>query len=291
MNKIKPRKIILTIRLRHILTGIAFVTPWIIGFLFFTIRPMFDTIRMSFQQVRITGIGMFFETVGFQNYLNILTQDTEFIAALTSYLQGMILFTPLILIFSLFIAALLNMEGKFRGIFRVIFFLPVVISSGPMMNLLAAEQALNLPGNNTIIQFLFRSGVFPEAILSLFVTFIFSLVNIFWLSGLQILIFLAALQKQDSNVIEAAQIDGASPWVIFWRLTLVTLNPMIVINAIFTVVMLSVLDTNPIINKITSDMFNPVLGYGYASALTWIYFIVMILVVALSVLLTRRRAK
>ena len=282
------KKPIITMRRRHIFTGMLFVLPWVMGFIFFTLTPMYDTLMMSFQRVRVTGLGLIWESVGFENYRIILTEDTGFIAALTNYLRETLLFIPLILIFSLIAAMLLNMPGRCRGLFRVIFFLPVVISSGPVLTMLATQGALHLPGNNTIIQMLTRSGVFPESVLGWITYLMQSFTLILWHSGLQILIFLAALQKQDPNLIEAAQIDGASRWVVFWRLTLVSLNPMIVINGIFTVVMLSVFDTNPIITKITGDMFNPVYGYGYASALTWLYFIILVIIIGLVVLITRR---
>jgi len=285
----KKRRPIITMRRRHIFTGMMFVLPWVVGFLTFTLYPMYDTFVMSMERVRVTGIGMFRDNIGFENYINIFTQDTGFIAALTTYLQETLLFVPLILIFSLIIAMLLNMPGRLKGIFRTIFFLPVVISSGPVLMLLADQGALHLPGNDIVITTLVQSGVFPESVLNGLVFLIESFTLILWHSGLQILIFLAALQKQDNALIEAAQIDGASGWVVFWKLTLVSLNPMIVVNGLFTVVMLSVFDTNPIIAKIRQDMFNPVFGYGYAAALTWIYFVILIIIVLATVLITRRR--
>ena len=276
-------------RRRHIFTGMMFCLPWVVGFLIFTLYPMYDTFIMSMERVRVTGIGMFRDHIGFENYINIFTHDTAFIDALTTYLQETLLFVPLILIFSLIIAMLLNIPGRLRGFFRTIFFLPVVISSGPVLMILATEGALHLPGNQAVIQTLLNSNIFPFQVLDILIYLINSFTLILWHSGLQILIFLAALQKQDNALIEAAQIDGASRWVVFWKLTLVSLNPMIVVNGLFTVVMLSVFDTNPIITKIRSDMFNPVFGYGYAAALTWVYFIILIIIVAAVVLITRRR--
>jgi len=287
--KVKKRKPLMTMRRRHIFTGMIFVLPWVAGFLIFTLYPMYDTLVMSFQRVRVTGFGMFRDWVGIENYRNIFVQDTDFIAALTAYLQETLLFVPLILVFSLIIAMLLNLPGRFRGVFRTIFFLPVVISSGPVLMLLADQGALHLPGNYTVLAALYFSGIFPSSVMYWIIFLVLSFTLILWHSGLQILIFLAALQKQDNALIEAAQIDGASRWVIFWRLTLVSLNPMIVVNALFTVVMLSVFDTNPIITKITTDMFNPVFGYGYAAALTWIYFLILVVIVLVAVMLTRRR--
>jgi ABC-type sugar transport system permease subunit len=276
-------------RRRTVFTGMLFVLPWVVGFVIFTFLPMYDTLMLSFQSVRITGIGMLQTPVGWENYRNIFVYDTQFIAALTDYLTQTLLFIPLILIFSLIIAMLLNIPGRFRGLFRVIFFLPVIISSGPVLGILEWQGALHLPGNTTVIDFLLNTGFIHPDIVERLVFLINSFILILWNSGLQILIFLAALQKQDHNMVEAAQIDGASRWVVFWKLTLVSLNPMIVVNTFFTVVSLSFFANNPILTKITNDMFNPVYGYGYASALAWIFFAISLLVVAVSFVLVYRK--
>jgi len=278
----------MTIRRRNILTGMAFVLPWLVGFVIFTFLPMYDTLVMSFQRVRITGIGMLTEQIGWDNYRNIFVYDTQFMVVLTDYLRQTLIFLPLIIIFSLIIAMLLNMPGRFRGFFRVIFFLPVVIASGPVLGILEWQGALHLPANYSVAVFLHNNLWIPPNILIILLNMIDSFILILWNAGLQILIFLAALQKQDPNMIEAAQIDGASRWVVFWKLTLVSLNPMIVVNVFFTVVTLSFFANNPIMTKITTDMFNPVFGYGYASALSWIFFMLVLAITVVAVLLVYR---
>jgi len=279
----------MTMRRRHMLTGMLFVAPWCLGFLIFTLYPMYDTLMMSFSRVRITGFGILREWVGIDNYRDIIVNDINFISALTDYLMELVLFVPLILIFSLIIAMLLNLPGKLRGMFRTIFFLPVIIASGPVLSLLLSEGALHLPGNAVIIDTLMGFGFLPMNVILRIIFLIESFTMILWHSGLQILIFLAALQKMDPALVEAAQIDGASRWVVFWRLTLVQLNPMIVINTLFTVVTLSIFSTNPILTKITTDMFDVLLGFGYASAITWIYFVILVVIIGIAVFITRRR--
>ena len=116
---------------------------------------------------------------------------------------------------------------------------------------------------------------------------------ILWFSGIQILVFMTGLQKMDKSMYEAAKIDGATRWEMFWKITLPALNPTIVLNVIFTVVMQSVFSLNPIIIKIGNDMngTGEGAGYGYASAMAWIYFIVMLVILGLAVLIFKKHEK
>ena len=118
-------------------------------------------------------------------------------------------------------------------------------------------------------------------------------IMILWFSGIQILVFMTALQKIDKGVYEAANIDGASKWERFWKVTLPAINPTIVINVVFTVVMQSIFALNPIITKIQDDMkgSGDGKGYGYASAMAWIYFIILLIVLAFFVLIFKKHEK
>src|SRR5690625_4263828 len=118
---------------------------------------------------------------------------------------------------------------------------------------------------------------------SLIVHLMDSLIVILWFSGVQILIFLAALQKRDQQIYEAAKIDGASTWESFWKITLPTIFPLIVVNLVYTIVMYSIFALNPIVEHIQSNMFKLDTGFGYASALSWIYFVLITVVLILSV--------
>jgi ABC-type sugar transport system permease subunit len=281
----------LTIEKRNALTGLAFVAPWIAGFLVFTLYPLAETAFLSLNKVKIAGDGIRTKWAGINNYRDIFVMDVAFIDALMNYLKEVIVYVPLITVFALVIAMLLNTKIRGAGVFRTVFFLPVIISSGPVMEYLSTNGALNLPGNTAIIEALTGSGALPASLASILVFLINSFTAILWSAGLQILIFLAALQKTDTSMVEAALIDGASQWVIFWRLTLVQLNPMIVINVLFTIVMRSVFSLNPIISKIRTDLYLPDRGFGYAAALSWIYFILILVIICLGVVLCRRREK
>jgi len=123
--------------------------------------------------------------------------------------------------------------------------------------------------------------------------FISGFIMILWFSGVQILIYLAGLQKIDKSMYEAAKIDGASKWQILWKITMPVLAPLTFVNIIYTIVTVSTFATSPVIQKILVDMYRPERGLGYASALSWIYFVAMLIVIGvfalISVLYRKRR--
>ncbi|MBN3554153.1 sugar ABC transporter permease [Fictibacillus nanhaiensis] len=275
------------------LTGLLFVSPWIIGFLVFTAFPLLYSLFLSFQEVKITTDGIKTNFVSFGNYEYAFSVDGTFVDRVLKYLEEMVISVPIIIVFSLIIALLLNQRIKFRGLFRTIFFLPVIIASGPVIKELIDQGITTIPSieQYAIYQALNDNpdGFFNGILLYL----IKNLIVILWYSGVQILIFLAALQKMDKQIFEAAKIDGASNWEFFWKITLPSLKPMIIVNLIYTIVTYSVFSLNPIIEHIQKNMFKVDTGYGYASALSWIYFLIIAaaLAIAVGVMTVKRKKK
>lgn len=270
--------------------GLLFCAPWIIGFLVFTLYPLIQTIVFSFSTVNLTTQGFQATFIGFGNYVNIFTSDTDFLLAIKSYLIEMAVYVPLITIFSLMLAMLLNTNIRGRSAFRVIFFFPVIITSGPVMKILIEQGVTAMPGLSNLINFDALMASWPDFLRSAFNILTGEFVMILWFSGIQILVFLTALQKIDKNVYEASAIDGANRWEQFWKVTLPAVNSSIVINVVFTTVMQSIFALNPIILKIQSDMNDTAegKGYGYSSALAFSYFIVMIVVLLIFVFIFKR---
>ncbi|MGM0805701.1 MAG: carbohydrate ABC transporter permease [Bacillota bacterium] len=275
------------------LTGLLFVSPWILGFLIFTAFPLLYSLFLSFQEVKITTDGIKTNFVSFGNYEYAFSVDGTFVDRVLKYLEEMVISVPIIIVFSLIIALLLNQRIKFRGLFRTIFFLPVIIASGPVIKELIDQGITTIPSieQYAIYQALNDNpdGFFNGILLYL----IKNLIVILWYSGVQILIFLAALQKMDKQIFEAAKIDGASNWEFFWKITLPSLKPMIIVNLIYTIVTYSVFSLNPIIEHIQKNMFKVDTGYGYASALSWIYFLIIAaaLAIAVGVMTVKRKKK
>lgn len=263
--------------------GYLFVLPWLIGFIIFTAFPILYSLYLSFFSVKITTIGIQTTFVKFQNFIAIFTSDISFINNLTLYLREIFIVVPLIVILALMIALLLNQDIKGKGFFRTVFFLPVIISSGPVLEKLQTLGVTSIPKVSEYAIYKLALNNPNLGFTKLFTYVIDNMIILLWFSGVQILIFIAALQKIDTSIYEAAKIDGASMWEIFWKITLPSLVPMIIVNVVYTLVMYSISTLNPIIGQIKTNMFEMKTGFGYASALSWIYFIVMILVLLVMV--------
>ena len=273
--------------------GLLFCAPWIVGFCLFTLYPLIQTLIFSFSNVTLSTSGFETAPVGFKNYINVFTNDTDFILALKNYLVEMVVYVPLITIFSLAIALLLNTKIKTKGFFRTVFFFPVIITSGPVIKILIEQGVTAMPGMNTLFDMNTITNGMPELVRIAFNILTGEFTMILWFSGIQILVFVTALQKIDKGVYEASAIDGANRWEQFWKVTLPAVNPTIVINVVFTVVMQSIFALNPIILKIQNDMNDTAegKGYGYSSALAFTYFVIMILVLVIFVFIFKKHER
>jgi oligogalacturonide transport system permease protein len=281
----------LTMKSKKSLTGMMFIAPWIVGFLVFTAFPLLYSLFLSFQDVRITPSGIQTSYVKFQNFEYAFGVDALFTQKLLNFIQELAFSVPIIIVFSLIIALLLNQKIRFRGLFRTIFFLPVIIASGPVINELMEQGVTSIPSIEQYAVFQIVMGNAEGFFGGVLLYIMENLVIILWFSGVQILIFLAALQKIDQQVYEAAKIDGASTWEIFWKVTLPSVFPMIIVNVIYTVVTYSMFSLNPVIEHIKSNMFRIDTGFGYASALSWIYFLLIAISLVIAVGLLSMRSK
>jgi oligogalacturonide transport system permease protein len=270
------------------LIGLVFVSPWIIGFLVFTVYPVAETLRYSFSNVRFFLKGITLEHVGFDNYVKVLFQDANFKLALPGYIIQLIGFVPMILVFSILLALLLNTKIRFRKFFRAVFFLPVIIVSGPVINNLRSMDAAAIKGLGQFHVYGFIAEYFPRLISTPILYIFDNAVLIMWFCGVQILVFLSGLQKVDRNIYEASMVDGASTWQQFWKLTIPTLTPFFLLNAIYTTVDISMSTMNPVITLIKQGLFQTNLGFGFSAAATWIYFFIILITVFIAFLLFGR---
>ena len=123
LKKIKPGRL----AKREAVTGVIFILPWIIGALVFLAYPLITSFWYALNNIRITPIGKVFTFVGHGNFTEILLADADFPTQLIEYLASTILSVPVIVVFALIIAMMLNEKIKARGFFRMIFFIPVII--------------------------------------------------------------------------------------------------------------------------------------------------------------------
>lgn len=283
----KPRIKLGKLEKREARAGWLFVLPWVIGVAVFMLYPLCQSFYYMWFNIRITPLGTKFIPVGIGNFTQIWLENPEFPQQIVTYLWQTIVEVPIIVVFALMIAIMLNGKIKCRGLFRLIFFLPVIIVSGPVMNMLVDQGAATIPAMNvqSIVAALenFLSPGLASSIGDIFS----NMIMILWYSGVQILIFLSALQKIDSALYEAAKIDGGSQWECFWKITLPTIKPMILLNAVYSVIFLSGNEQNSLITMIKSAMFSGTKekGYGYASAMAWMYSVIVTLIVLLFFLL------
>ncbi len=268
---------------REAIAGLLFVSPWIVGACAFLFYPLITSFWYALNNIRITPLGKNFTFVGYGNFTQILLSDADFPTQLIDYLTSTIISVPIIVVFALIIAMMINQNIKCRGFFRLIFFLPVIIVSGPVMGMLTEQGAATISSIDTQAIATAIDSFLPHRLAEPISDLFENMITVLWYSGVQILIFLSGLQKIDRSMYEAAKIDGGSGWECFWKITLPTIKPMILLNCVYTVVFISGNEQNEIINLIQAAMFSGTKekGYGYASAMAWLYSLVVVLIVAL----------
>ncbi|MGN0505044.1 MAG: carbohydrate ABC transporter permease [Lachnospiraceae bacterium] len=277
---------------RDAIAGLLFVSPWIVGALLLLVYTMGTSFWYALNNIRITPLGKKFTFVGTGNFTQILMTDADFPTQLVEYMTSTIISVPVIVVFALIIAMLLNGKIKCKGFFRLIFFLPVIVVSGPVMGMLSEQGAATISTIDTQAITNAISAFLPKGVATAVSELFENMITILWYSGVQILIFLSALQKIDRSMYEAAEIDGGSGWECFWKITLPNVKPMILLNVIYTVVFISGNEQNAIINLIQRSMFSGIKekGYGYASAMAWLYSLVVLVIVGLfALILTARK--
>ncbi|MFA5006526.1 MAG: sugar ABC transporter permease [Candidatus Izemoplasmatales bacterium] len=279
---------------KNMLYGYLFVMPWLFGLGLIGIPLLSKSIRMALSEKYyfITGVGWQIsgEWYEFTQFKRIFADQPWHLEQIVGTFQDVALVVPLVVVFALILALMLNQRIKGRAVFRTIFFIPVILLSGNMLSNFSNSGLLTVPAiaNGTISRLL--AEYFPEFFATIVTTAFTKIVLILWLSGVQILIFLAGLQKMDRSTYEAAEIDGASMWETFWKITLPALIPLMYINVIYTTVIYANLSNNAIVQIITTrsseqgslsgtlvDQIN--FGRAYSAALSWILFAIELTVI------------
>lgn len=283
------RKRIRRMRIGMAMGTLLFLSPWMIGVLAFVAYPLLFSLYLSFQKVGITpdGSGFAYTFVGLANFKHAFFRDNVFPVELFLFIRETILIVPITVIFALLVSLLLNQRFPGRFLFRAIFFLPVIFSTGQVLLALfdQGQGEVSLLEQYPIEDLVYDS--LPLFLAEPLVGILSKFILILWFSGIQIIIFLAAFQTIPKSVYEAAQIDGATPWESFWKITFVPLLPFIFLNLVYTVVDLSFSPFNPVLKHIMHNMVQLDAGYGYASAIGWIYFTFIMLLIGGLLLLAR----
>ena len=286
--KIKSRRPA-SLEKRKARAGYVFVLPFIIGVILIYLPILIDSIWLSFYTRQAGAHGTFvYVYKGFEYYKYAFTGSADFVTKLLEGLQQLIFEVPAVIIFSLFIAVVLNQKMLGRAAFRAIFFVPVIISTGLMesingSDIASAEMSGGIDdgsGSTGIINMMQVENLFREmAIGGELVTYVVNLVNdiynIINYSGVQMLIFLAGLQSISESIYEACRIDGATGWETFWKITFPMISPMILVNAVYTII-----DSFTRSSNVTMNFIKGVSDVSKSSAMYWIYFLSVILIIA-----------
>lgn len=279
---------------RQNIRGYMFMLPWILGFIVFSLIPFVATIYLSFTNVSSTVTGYVITPAGWSNYYTAFFKNTEFVPALLSFIGMVIPYTFVIIIVSFVIAYLLNKIEVGKGVMRTIYFLPVIIMSGPVMSQIL-EQA-----DETIQMAQGMSGFEGVFILEMirsyshdiaeFMEGIFEQLSmILWFTGIPIVLFISALQRINSSLYEAAKIDRANEWQILWKITIPMIKPTALVATIFTIAQLGTYDTSAIYTLIKTATANTNNGFGFAATYSWIYCLVVLSIIGMAFLIFKDR--
>lgn len=266
---------------RRWLEGYVFVLPFILGVAAFFAYPLFTSLKLSFSElIKIAGWEM--EWTGLEHYRRAFVVDVQFVPLFVDAIKFTLINSPLIVVFALIFAIILNKNMKLKGFFRVVFFLPFLLGTGYIMDALLGQ------GVDQQSMRVARGIMFPEEIVyylgpRVYVTildFLSRITIVLWRLGVQVLLFLSGLQGISPHLYESAEVDGATEWEKFWKITLPMISPVIVLTIVYTIIDSFVDIGNPVLEYFDEWAFTE-LQFDYAAALTWIYSIFILVVLSI----------
>ena len=283
-EKKKKQKKMLDLSQQQARAGWLFISPFIFGVCMFFIIPLIKSFWYSLTDVEFVLGGTNTTWNNFGNYIEAFRGDVDFLPMLGTALGNILWQVPVIIIFSMFIALILNQKFRGRVFARAVFFLPVIVTSGIIISIINNDyyagqveqggQTSSMFSVGSIQTILMNSG-FSDELIELFVTIADNIFNITWKSGVQILLFLAGLQSVPGQLYEAAKVEGATGWETFWKITFPMITPQIIINVTYSVVD-SFTDYENEVMQYVYDLGFFQMRYGYSSAVAWIFFICII---------------
>ncbi|MCA0756607.1 sugar ABC transporter permease [Paenibacillus sp. N4] len=279
--------------------GLYFILPWFIGFLFLFLVPLLASLRYSLSNLQVTDEGFSLEFIGFANYREALLSHESYVRILTESVVDIAVNTPLIIIFSLFFAVLLNQRFRGRVLARAIFFLPVILASGIIASIENGDlmQSVVRSANDTtggglsIMKNLELTVMLVESGMNItFVEYLTGAVSriyeIVSQSGVQILIFLAGLQSISPSLYEAAKIEGSTGYEAFWKITFPMISPLILTNLVYTIIDSFISDET---SRLVVDTAFKSFDFGLSAAMAWMYFAVIALVLWITTAIVSRK--
>lgn len=284
---------------RKAMYGYGFISIWAIGSIYFFIVPLIKSLVYSFYDTKVADGGLTLTNFGLHNYVDAFRHDQNYSKALVEMLKDTALRTPLILIFSIFIAVILNQKFKGRTFARSVFFLPVIIATGPVISIIngnmetggyagGSDQFSTMFETNLVDQLLNYLGIMniSDSLTELINSLTTDIFNLVWNSGIQILLFLSALQNIPFSAKEAAQMEGATAWEYFWKITIPYISPTILTSLVYTIVDSFVDPSNDVMTIVLQKASE--WEHGYSAAMAWAYFLIVGIVLAIVVALINK---
>ena len=268
------------------LEAYIFLIPWLIGVCLFFAYPIFVSIRLAFSDI-VEFKGLKTAWVGLENFRYIFFYDINFVPTFLKVVTDTLLNTPLCMVFSLIIAIFINRRMVGRGFFRTAFFIPVLLGTGYIMKQLLGMGVDGMTVTTGILVPKLIADLLGPSITEVVQGFLDRITVVLWKSGVQIVLFLAGLQGISGSLYEAARVDGATEWEMFWKITLPMISPVIMMNVVYTIVSFFTDTTNPLVDYIYKMNFTNQ-QFEYAAAMSWLYFIFALVLCLGSILLMRR---
>lgn len=273
------------------LNAYLFLLPWLIGFVVFVAFPFIYTIFLSLNSVVRNITGWTNTYIGLTNFEVLFFRNTVFNPLIIDFIVVELTYVPAIIILAFILSMLLNTNIKFRAGFRMIYFFPVVILSGPVMTQLISSDSTSTIDITEILIFRMVENYSPflaDMLASIFNNFTL----ILWFTGIPIILFMNGLQKINTQLYEAAQIDGANSWQILWKITIPNIKSTALVVAIFSVVQIAIFEVNPIYQFVVNTIRdNFASGLGFAAAVVLIYSFIVLLFVGIAFMLLKDRDK
>lgn len=281
--------------------GWWFVLPFVAGLILIYLPILCNSIWYSFNLISMPKGQFTLTFCGFENYSEALFSDPQFLQILTSSIQQLVFDVPAIVIFALFMAIILNQKMIGRGIFRAIFFIPVIISTGLIDSIDSSSlQSYMAEGVDTgnaqqssasdivstmDVAKLFGSMAVGTELVQYVVGIVNNIFNIVNRSGVQMLVFLAGLQSISPSIYESCTMEGATSWETFWKITFPMISPMILVNAVYTIIDSFTSESNTVMTYISNVYSTQKNGQTISSAMSWMYFLIVILMIGIVALI------
>lgn len=261
--------------------GYLFIAPWIIGVAFLFFRPLAGSVIYSVNDIKLDN-EVILNFAGIKYYMQAFVKDANYPVHLTTSLSNMLYEVPLVMVFSLVVAYVLNSRFIGSSFFKSLFFLPVIISSGVVISIIRGDAYVQLMNNTETTSALFRttsmatllinSGISPK-ITDFIISAASNIFNLSWKSGIQILLFISAFKSIPNSLMEAASIEGATSWESFWKITFPIISPTLLTNITYTIVDTFTDYSNPVITYIAEESAK--LNISFSAAMSFAYFIII----------------